>query len=58
VEYYYSFTGNFADAYKDDIQNCLEMLHNLHMLAAQNKQDKLAKQMEGLFNREAGKFKQ
>jgi DNA-binding transcriptional regulator GbsR (MarR family) len=58
LEYYYSFTGNFAEAYKDDIQNSLEMLHSLQMLATQNNQDKLAKQMESVFNREASKFKQ
>jgi tetratricopeptide (TPR) repeat protein len=58
LEYYYSFTGWFADHYKDDIQNSLEMLHSLQMLATQNKQDKLAKQMESIFNREADKFKQ
>jgi hypothetical protein len=58
LEYYYSFTGNFADAYKEDIQNALEMIHSLQMLASQNNQDKVAKQMENLFNMEAGKFKQ
>jgi hypothetical protein len=58
LEYYYSFTGNFVEAYKDDIQNSLEMLHSLQMLATQNNQDKLAKQMESVFNREASKFKQ
>jgi hypothetical protein len=58
VEYYYSFTGNFADAYKEDIQNALEMIHSLQMLASQNNQNKLAKQMEALFNREASKYKQ
>jgi hypothetical protein len=58
LEYYYSFTGNFADAYKEDIQNALEMIHSLQMLASQNNQAKVAKQMEDLFNMEAGKFKQ
>ena len=58
LEYYYSFTGWQADAYKDDIQSSLEMLHSLQMLATQNNQDKLAKQMEGLYTREAGKFRQ
>ena len=58
LEYYYSFTGWFADRYKDDIQNSMEMLHSLQMLATQNNQDKLAKKMESIFNREAGKFKQ
>ncbi len=58
LEYYYSFTGGFAEAYKEDIQNSLEMVRNLQMLATQNNQDKLAKQMEGIFTREAGKFKQ
>ncbi len=58
LEYYYLFTGRFADAYKDDIQNSLEMIRSLQMLATQNNQDKLAKQMESLFTREAGKFKQ
>jgi len=58
LEYYYSFTGNFADAYKEDIQNALVMIHSLQMLASQNNQDKVAKQMENLFNMEAGKFKQ
>jgi hypothetical protein len=58
LEYYYSFTGWSADHYKDDIQNSLEMLHGLQMLATQNNQDKLAKQMENILNREAGKFKQ
>jgi hypothetical protein len=58
LEYYYSFTGRFADAYKDDIQSSLDMLRNLQMLATQNNQDKLAKKMESLFSREAAKFKQ
>jgi hypothetical protein len=34
------------------------MLHSLQMLAAQNNQDKLAKQMEELFNRQAARYKQ
>jgi hypothetical protein len=58
LEYYYSFTGISAEAYKDDIQNSLEMLHSLQMLASQNNQDKLAKKMESVFTREANKFKQ
>ena len=58
LEYYYSFTGNFADAYKEDTQNALEMIHSLQMLASQNNQTKLAKQMENLFDREASKYKQ
>jgi len=58
LEYYYTFTGDFANAYKDDIQTALEMLHSLQMMATQNKQDVMAKKMEGIFNREASKFKQ
>lgn len=58
LEYYYSFSGNFADAYKEDIQNSLDMLRNLQMMATQNNQDKLAKKVEGIFSREAAKFKQ
>jgi tetratricopeptide (TPR) repeat protein len=58
VEYYYSFSGNFADAYKDDIQTDLEMIHGLQVLASRNNQNKLAKQLDDLFNREEGKFKQ
>jgi hypothetical protein len=58
LEYYYSFSGNFIDAYKEDIQYALEMIHSLQMLASQNNQAKVAKQMEDLFNMEAGKFKQ
>ncbi len=58
LEYYYSFADNFKDAYKDDIQNALEMLHGLQMMASQNNQNNLAKQVEGLFNREVEKFKQ
>ncbi|MGA3014896.1 MAG: hypothetical protein ABSD71_12785, partial [Bacteroidales bacterium] len=58
LDYYYSFTGDFATAYKDDIQNGLEMLHSLQMLAAQNKQDKLAKEMEAIFNRQVAKYKE
>ncbi len=58
LDYYYLFTGNFADAYKEDIQYGLEMLHSLQMMAAQNNQNKLAKQMEDIFNREAAKFKE
>jgi hypothetical protein len=34
------------------------MLRSLQMLATQNNQDKLAKKMESIFTREAGKFKQ
>ena len=58
LDYYYSFTGDFANAYKDDVQNGLEMMHSLQMLATQNKQDKLAKEMENLFNRQAAKYKE
>jgi hypothetical protein len=58
LEYYYSFTGNFADAYKEDIQTALEMIHGLQVLASRNNQTKLAKQMEDLFNREEAKFRQ
>ena len=58
LEYYYTFTGDFAPAYKDDIQQSLEMLRSLQMLTTQNKEEKLAKKMEDNFNREAAKFKQ
>jgi hypothetical protein len=58
LEYYYSFSGNFIDAYKEDIQYALEMIHNLQVMASRNNQDKLSKQMENLFNLEASKFKQ
>jgi tetratricopeptide (TPR) repeat protein len=58
LEYYYSFTGDFAEAYKDDIQTSLEVIRSLQMLASQNKQEKLEKQIEDIFNREASKFKQ
>jgi hypothetical protein len=58
LEYYYSFTGDFAEAYKDDIQTSLEVIRSLQMLATQNKQEKLGKQLEDIFNREASKFKQ
>jgi hypothetical protein len=58
LEYYYSFTGKFADTYKSDIQSSLEMLNSLKMLASQNHQDDLAKEMEKVFNREAAKFKE
>jgi hypothetical protein len=34
------------------------MIRSMQMLASENKQDKLAKQMENLFNREVVKFKQ
>jgi hypothetical protein len=57
LDYYFTFTGDFAPAYKDDIQQSLEMLHSLQMLASQNKEEKLAKKMEDNFNREANKFK-
>jgi hypothetical protein len=55
--FYSSFSGRFADAWKSDIQNSLDMLNSLRMLATQYKQDKLAKKMETLLNREAGKLK-
>jgi hypothetical protein len=58
LEYYFSFTGSFADAYKEEIQMDLEMLHNLQMEATGNKQDNVSKQIEAIFNREVAKFKQ
>jgi hypothetical protein len=58
LEYYYSFKGDFANAYTEDIRNALQMIRSMQMLASENKQDKLAKQMENLFNREVVKFKQ
>jgi len=58
LEYYFSFTGSFADAYKEEIQMDLEMLHNLQMEATGNKQDNVAKQIETIFNKEVAKFKQ
>ncbi|MCX6245589.1 MAG: DUF2723 domain-containing protein [Bacteroidetes bacterium] len=57
LAFYSSFSGRFEDAWKSDIQNSLELLNSLKMLATQNKQDKLAKKMEELFNRSAGKLK-
>jgi hypothetical protein len=57
LEYYYSFTGEFADAYKEDIQGALEMIRSLQMLATQNSQEKIAREMEALFKRESAKLK-
>ena len=58
LEYYYSITGKSADSYKSEIQGSLEMLNSLKMLASQNHQDKLSKDVEKIFNREAARFKE
>lgn len=50
LDYYYSFSPAFRQYFEQDVQTALGIIKRMSMIAAENKQDRLAAKLDTLFN--------
>jgi hypothetical protein len=56
LDYYYMFKGKVREYYKKDIEQALGILRRMNYIAQENKQAKLAADLDKLFQEELKKY--
>jgi siroheme synthase (precorrin-2 oxidase/ferrochelatase) len=56
LDYYFMFKGKRRDYYTRDIEQALGVLRRMNYIAKENKQDKLAADLDRLFQQELKKY--
>ena len=57
LDYYMSYDPGYRQYFQSDINTNMGMIRRISMMAADNKQPKLAKEMDALFNKRLKSYK-